>query len=78
MKELEFKQDKFIVKWMAHSIPMLVFYHADGTDTRIAMNKRDLQKVGKELYEFIKFYEEDFSPKNIDKSLTQQDFEDDM
>lgn len=78
MKELEFKQDKFTVKWMTHSIPMLVFYHTDGTDTRIAMNKRDLQKVGKELYEFIRFYDEDFSPTNIDKSLTQQDFEDDM
>lgn len=79
MKKLEFPNLEFRIKWAAHSLPMLVFSEPgkdNNDDVRIIMNKRDLHNIRREISEFIKFYEEDFSPENLDRSLTADDFDD--
>lgn len=77
MKKLEFPNLEFRVRWAAHSLPVLIFSTpGEEEDTRIIMNKRDLHNIRREISEFIKFYEEDFSPENLDRSLTPDDFDD--
>jgi len=75
MKKLEFPDLECRVKWAAGTLPMLQFTGGD-TDVRIVMNKRDLHNIKREILEFIKFYEEDFTPENIDKSITRDDIDD--
>lgn len=77
MKKLEFPNLEFRVKWAASSLPVLMFSEpGKDDDVRIIMNKRDLHNIRREISDFIKFYEEDFSPENLDRSLTQDDFDD--
>jgi len=77
MKKLEFPNLEFRVKWAAHSLPVLTFTGENPEDeVRIIMNKKDLHNIKREILEFIRFYEEDFAPENLDKSLTPDDFDD--
>jgi hypothetical protein len=77
MKKLEFPDMECRVRWAAATLPILQFSNeTDGTDIRIVMNKRDLHNIKREILEFIKFYEEDFTPENIDKSITRDDMDD--
>jgi hypothetical protein len=75
MKKLEFPELECTVKWATGTLPILQFKGQD-KDIRIVMNKRDLHNIKKEILEFIKFYEDEFTPENIDKSITRDDIDD--
>ena len=59
-------------------MPCVEYFMSKNIDNVLVKSNPRYNSLFKESYPNIKFYEEDFSPKNIDKSLTQQDFEDDM
>ena len=65
---------KLTVYWIGPNRPQINVKVEGSPEYRLTLSKLDVQNIAKELMSFLRFYEVDFSPENINK--TAEDIDD--